>query len=60
MIDPDGSDNPDDFRGSFLNEYALGMNADIFPDGAGRLIKAGTISTFRLTPTMCGPMATSP
>lgn len=48
MIDPDGSDNPDDFRGSFLNEYALGKNADIFPDGAGRLIKAGTKINFNL------------
>ena len=32
---------PDDERG-FLNEYAVGKNADIFPAGTGRLIKAGT------------------
>jgi hypothetical protein len=32
---------PDDER-SFLNEYAVGKNADIFPAGTGRLIKAGT------------------
>ncbi len=32
---------PDDERG-FLNEYAVGKNADIFPEGTGRLIKAGT------------------
>src|SRR5437879_5625578 len=37
--DPDGGDN---VQGVFLNEYALGKNADVFPDGAGRLIKAGT------------------
>ncbi len=35
MIFPDGE------RG-FLNEYAVGKNADIFPTGTGRLIKAGT------------------
>lgn len=28
--------------GAFLNEYALGKGADVFPDGSGRLIKAGT------------------
>ena len=32
---------PDDER-NFLNEYAVGKNADIFPAGTGRLIKAGT------------------
>jgi hypothetical protein len=26
----------------FLSEYAMGKNGDVFPDGAGRLIKAGT------------------
>ena len=34
--DPDEGDN---VQGTFLNEYALGKNADVFPDGAGRLIK---------------------
>src|SRR5207244_13361240 len=31
-----------DERGGFLNEYAIGKNADMFPEDAGRLIKAGT------------------
>jgi hypothetical protein len=34
--------------GSLLNEYALGKNADVFPEGAGRLIKAGTKINFNL------------
>ncbi len=33
--------SPDDERG-FLNEYAVGKNADVFPEGTGRLIKAGS------------------
>src|SRR5262249_41867449 len=28
-------------QGGFLNEYAVGKNGDIFPDGTGRLVKAG-------------------
>ena len=32
----------------FLNEYALGKNGDVFPDGAGRLLKAGTKINFNL------------
>ncbi|HUA21636.1 MAG TPA: c-type cytochrome [Bryobacteraceae bacterium] len=43
--DPDSGDN---VQGVFLNEYALGKNADVFPDGAGRLIKAGTKFNFNL------------
>ena len=43
--DPDDADN---VQGVFLNEYALGKNADVFPDGAGRLIKAGTKINFNL------------
>jgi mono/diheme cytochrome c family protein len=43
--DPDGDG---DVQGIFLNEYALGKNADIFPEGAGRLIKAGTKINFNL------------
>jgi hypothetical protein len=34
--------------GGFLNEYAMGKNGDIFPDGTGRLIKAGTQIRFNL------------
>ncbi len=43
--DPDSADN---VQGVFLNEYALGKNADVFPEGAGRLIKAGTKINFNL------------
>jgi hypothetical protein len=35
-------------QGTFLNEYALGKNADVFPPDAGRLMKAGTKITFNL------------
>jgi hypothetical protein len=28
-------------RGQFLAEYAVGKNGDIFPDGSGRIVKAG-------------------
>src|SRR5215471_8332169 len=35
-------------QGTFLNEYALGKNADVFPEGAGRLMKAGTKISFNL------------
>ncbi len=45
-------DPPGDTRvtaqGTFLNEYALGKNADVFPDGAARLMKAGTKINFNL------------
>ena len=34
--------------GGFLNEYAVGKNGDIFPDGTGRLIKAGTQIRFNM------------
>lgn len=44
--DPD--DGGDNVQGAFLNEYALGKNADVFPEGAGRLIKAGTKINFNL------------
>jgi mono/diheme cytochrome c family protein len=33
---------------SFLSEYALGKNADVFPEGAGRLIKAGSKVNFNM------------
>jgi hypothetical protein len=29
-------------QGVFLNEYAIGKRGDVFPEGSGRLIKAGT------------------
>jgi hypothetical protein len=32
----------DEVMGRFLNEYAIGKGADLFPEGSGRLIKAGT------------------
>ena len=42
MTEPDGTiDDSDNPRGTFLNEYALGKNGDVFPEGAARLIKAG-------------------
>jgi hypothetical protein len=44
----DADDSGDNVQGVFLNEYALGKNADIFPEGAGRLIKAGTKINFNL------------
>src|SRR5207245_8512830 len=46
MKDPD--DDPAGTGTSFLNEYALGKNADVFPEGAGRLIKAGTKINFNM------------
>ncbi len=41
-------DPEDDPVGLFLNEYAVGKNADIFPAGSGRLIKAGSKIHFNL------------
>jgi hypothetical protein len=35
-------------RSVFLNEYALGKNADVFPQNAGRLMKAGAKIRFQL------------
>jgi len=35
-------------QGTFLNEYALGKNGDVFPEGAARLLKAGTKISFNL------------
>ena len=29
-------------RGEFLNEFAVGKNGDLFPEGTGRLLKAGS------------------
>lgn len=44
MVSPDLSENPSwtTSNGDIsLNEYSIGKKADIFPDGSGRLIKAG-------------------
>jgi hypothetical protein len=41
-------DDDVDEGGTFLNEYALGKNGDAFPEGAGRLMKAGTKISFNL------------
>jgi hypothetical protein len=35
-------------QGVFLNEYALGKQGDVFPEGSARLIKAGTKINFQL------------
>jgi hypothetical protein len=41
-------DPEDDPVGLFLNEYAVGKNADIFPANSGRLIRAGSKIHFNL------------
>ena len=41
-------DPEDDPVGLFLNEYAVGKNADIFPENSGRLIKPGSKIHFNL------------
>jgi hypothetical protein len=35
-------------QGVFLNEYAIGKQGDVFPEGSGRLIKAGTRINFQM------------
>jgi hypothetical protein len=35
-------------RSVFLNEYALGKNADVFPANAGRIMRAGTKIRFQM------------
>jgi hypothetical protein len=35
-------------QGVFLNEYAIGKQGDVFPEGSGRLIKVGTKINFQL------------
>ena len=35
-------------QGVFLNEYAIGKQGDVFPDGSGRLIRAGTKVNFQM------------
>ena len=39
VTDPDSSLN-DSSEDAFLNEYAVGKNADVYPDGSGRLFPA--------------------
>ena len=34
--------------GGFLNEYAVGKNGDIFPEGTGRVVKAGSKIRFNM------------
>jgi hypothetical protein len=34
--------------GGLLNEYAVGKNGDVFPDGTGRLVKAGAKIRFNM------------
>ena len=41
-------DPEEDPVGLFLNEYAVGKNADIFPSNSGRMIKAGSKIHFNL------------
>ena len=38
----------DSDEGDFLNEYAQGKNGDVFPEGTGRLVKAGSIIRFNM------------
>jgi hypothetical protein len=35
-------------NGAFLNEYAIGKNGDIYPEGSGRLMKAGAKVRFNM------------
>jgi hypothetical protein len=49
--DADDDSTADDIgptQGTFLNEYALGKNGDIFPEAAARLMKAGTKINFNI------------
>jgi hypothetical protein len=43
LVDEDGVS-----EGGTLNEYAVGKNGDIYPDGAGKLIKAGARIRFNV------------
>ena len=50
LVAPEGSGVATiaDLRSALLNEYALGKNADVFPEGSARLIKAGSKINFNL------------
>jgi mono/diheme cytochrome c family protein len=41
-------DAEDAGQGNFLNEYAVGKHGDVFPEGSGRLIQAGTRINFNI------------
>lgn len=43
IVSPDGSPT-----GGTLVEYAVGKNGDIYPDGAGRLLRAGSTINFNM------------
>jgi hypothetical protein len=47
-------EDDDDPTGFFLNEYAIGKAADVFPPESGRLIKAGSKINFNLHMTPDG------
>jgi hypothetical protein len=47
-------EDEDDPTGFFLNEYAIGKYADLFPPDSGRLIKAGSKINFNLHMTPSG------
>jgi mono/diheme cytochrome c family protein len=47
-------EDEDDPTGFFLNEYAIGKAADVFPPESGRLIKAGSKLNFNLHMTPDG------
>ena len=40
--------HPGAMGGSFLSEYALGKTGELFPEGTGRLLKAGSRIRFRM------------
>jgi hypothetical protein len=46
--DEDGDDGGNTEAWTFLNEYAVGKNGDVFPEGSGRLIRAGTKINFNM------------
>lgn len=48
MKDDEDFDPDAPVQGTFLNEYALGKNGDVFGEGAGRLMKAGTKINFNI------------
>ena len=40
--DSNGDDSNAETSGEFLNEFAVGKNGDLFPEGTGRLLRAGS------------------
>ena len=50
--------DPETGERSFLNEYAIGKNGDIFPEGTGREIKAGSTIQFNMHYHAIGEEAT--